>query len=184
MDKPVRELSLGERMKMELIAALLHQPRVLFLDEPTLGLDIVSQHRIRDFLRRVVAEKNITTILTSHYLQDIEALCRRVVIIDRGRIIHDGSLASVDREFSGHKQIELRFSGPAPRLRGSEWGEIVSCHEAGVRLRVEPARVTEVSRRALDLPGLEDIRIESVPVEEVIRKLFSRPDNSRTSTQP
>ena len=174
MDKPVRELSLGERMKMELIAALLHQPKVLFLDEPTLGLDIVSQHRIRDFLRRVVAEKKITTILTSHYLQDIEALCRRVVIIDRGRIIHDGSLAAVGRDFSQHKQIELRFAGRAPKLQGSEWGEVVSRDEVGVRLRVEPGRVTEISRRALDLPGLEDIRIESVPVEEVIRKLFSR----------
>ena len=174
MDKPVRELSLGERMKMELIAALLHQPKVLFLDEPTLGLDIVSQHRIRDFLRRVVAEKKITTILTSHYLQDIESLCRRVVIIDRGRIIHDGSLASIVRDFSDHKQIELRFSGRPPRLQGSEWGEIVRCDEAGIRLRVEPGRITEVSRRALDLPGLEDIRIESVPVEDVIRKLFTR----------
>lgn len=174
MDKPVRELSLGERMKMELIAALLHQPKVLFLDEPTLGLDIVSQHRIRAFLRRVVAEKKITTILTSHYLQDIEALCRRVVIIDRGRIIHDGSLAAVGKDFSDHKQIELRFAGRAPKLQGPEWGEVVNRDEAGVCLRVEPGRVTEISRRALDLPGLEDIRIESVPVEEVIRKLFSR----------
>jgi len=173
MDKPVRELSLGERMKMELIAALLHQPKVLFLDEPTLGLDIVSQHRIRDFLRRVVAEKKITTILTSHYLQDIEALCRRVVIIDHGRIIHDGPLTAIGRDVSGHKQIELRFSGRPPTLHGREWGEILGQDEAGVRLRVEPARVTEVSRRALDLPGLEDIRIESVPVEEVIRKLFT-----------
>ena len=173
LDKPVRELSLGERMKMELIAALLHQPKVLFLDEPTLGLDIVSQHRIRDFLRRVAAEKKITMILTSHYLQDIVSLCRRVVIIDRGRIIHDGSLAAVVRDFSDHKQIELRFSGKPPQLQGSEWGEILHQDEAGVRLRVEPGRVTEVSRRALDLPGLEDIRIESVPVEEVIRKLFT-----------
>ncbi len=174
MGKPVRELSLGERTKMELIAALLHQPKVLFLDEPTLGLDIVSQHRIRDFLRCVVAEKKITTILTSHYLQDIEALCRRVVIIDHGRIIHDGSLAAVGREFSNHKQIELRFSGRAPELRGAEWGEIAGRDEAAIRLRVAPGRVTEISRRALDLPGLEDIRIESIPVEEVIRKLFTR----------
>ena len=173
MDKPVRELSLGERMKMELIAALLHGPKVLFLDEPTLGLDIVSQHRIRDFLRRVVAEKGITTILTSHYLQDIESLCRRVVIIDRGRIIHDGPLTEVGRKFSGHKQIVLRFSGKPPDLAGAEWGEISGRDEAGVRLRVEPGRVKEVSRRALELPGLEDIHIEAVPVEEVIRKLFT-----------
>ena len=100
LDKPVRELSLGERMKMELIAALLHKPKILFLDEPTLGLDVVSQHRVRDFLRHLVAEEKITTILTSHYLQDIEALCRRVVIIDHGRIIHDGSWEQIVRNFS------------------------------------------------------------------------------------
>ena len=177
LDKPVRELSLGERMKMELIAALIHRPKVLFLDEPTLGLDVVSQHRVRDFLRQLVAEEKITTILTSHYLQDIEALCRRVVIIDRGRIIHDGSLADVERGFSDHKQIELRFSGRPPELPSGLWGEVVSRDEAGIRLRVEPGRVTEISRRALDLPGLEDIRIESIPVEEVIRRVFTAGKN-------
>lgn len=175
LDTPVRELSLGERMKMELIAALLHQPKVLFLDEPTLGLDVVSQHRVRDFLRQVVAEKKITTILTSHYIQDIQALCRRVVIIDHGKIIHDGPLSAVLADASDQKEIILKFSGPAPDLQGEEWGVIAGKDEAGVRLHVAPARVTEVSRRALALPGLEDIHITSMPVEEVIRQLFSNP---------
>jgi ABC-2 type transport system ATP-binding protein len=173
LDKPVRELSLGERMKMELIAALLHRPKVLFLDEPTLGLDVVSQHRVRDFLRQLVAEEKITTILTSHYLQDIEALCQRVIIIDHGRVIHDGSWEQIVRDFSDRKEIVLRFAGPPPELQGEDWGEPVSRDAATVRLRVPPARVTEISRRALDLPGLEDIRIETMPVEEVIRRVFT-----------
>ena len=173
LDKPVRELSLGERMKMELIAALLHRPKILFLDEPTLGLDVVSQHRVRDFLRHLVAEEKITTILTSHYLQDIEALCRRVVIIDHGRIIHDGSWEQIVRNFSDRKEIVLRFNETAPDLRGEEWGEVVSRDAATLRLRVTPSRATEISRRAIDLPGLEDIRIEAMPVEEVIRRVFA-----------
>jgi ABC-2 type transport system ATP-binding protein len=173
LDKPVRELSLGERMKMELIAALLHRPKVLFLDEPTLGLDVVSQHRVRDFLRQLVAEEKITTILTSHYLQDIEALCERVIIIDHGRVIHDGSWEGILQSFSGRKEIILRFAGRSPEMHGEEWGEIVSRDAATVRLRVPPTRVTEISRRALDLPGLEDIRIETMPVEEVIRRVFT-----------
>ena len=173
LDKPVRELSLGERMKMELIAALLHRPKILFLDEPTLGLDVVSQHRVRDFLRHLVAEEKITTILTSHYLQDIEALCRRVVIIDHGRIIHDGSWEQIVRNFSDRKEIVLRFKETAPDLQGEEWGEVVSRDGATLRLRVTPSRATEISRRAIDLPGLEDIRIEAMPVEEVIRRVFA-----------
>ena len=173
LDQPVRELSLGERMKMELIAALLHKPQVLFLDEPTLGLDVVSQHRVRDFLRHLVAEEKITTILTSHYLQDIESLCRRVIIIDHGRVIHDGPWDQIVRNFSDRKEIVLRFSGTPPDLQGTDWGEIIAKDAATLRLRVSPAQATAVSRRAIDLPGLEDIRIEAMPVEEVIRRVFA-----------
>jgi ABC-2 type transport system ATP-binding protein len=173
LDQPVRELSLGERMKMELIAALLHKPQVLFLDEPTLGLDVVSQHRVRDFLQHLVAEEKITTILTSHYLQDIESLCKRVIIIDHGRIIHDGSWDQIVRDFSDRKEIVLRFSGSPPELQGADWGEIISKDAVTLRLRVSFAQATAISRRALDLPGLEDIRIEAMPIEEVIRRVFT-----------
>ena len=173
LDQPVRELSLGERMKMELIAALLHKPQVLFLDEPTLGLDVVSQHRVRDFLRHLVAEEKITTILTSHYLQDIESLCKRVIIIDHGRIIHDGSWDQIVRDFSDCKEIVLRFSGSPPELQGADWGEIIAKDAVTLRLRVSFAQATAISRRALDLPGLEDIRIEAMPIEDVIRRVFS-----------
>jgi ABC-2 type transport system ATP-binding protein len=177
LDQPVRELSLGERMKMELIAALLHKPQVLFLDEPTLGLDVVSQHRVRDFLRHLVAEEKITTILTSHYLQDIESLCKRVIIIDHGRIIHDGSWDQIVRDFSDRKEIVLRFSGSPPELQGADWGEIIAKDAVTLRLRVSFAQATAISRRALDLPGLEDIRIEAMPIEDVIRRVFTTKRN-------
>src|SRR5438093_878510 len=103
LDTMVRELSLGERMKMELIAALLHAPRVLFLDEPTIGLDVVSQKKVREFLRVYNAENRIITMLTSHYMQDIEALCERVIIIDHGKIFYDGPLSSIIDRFATHK---------------------------------------------------------------------------------
>src|SRR6187200_1945681 len=107
--QPVRELSLGERMKMELIAALLHSPEVLFLDEPTIGLDVIAQHSIQSFLRYYQQTRQMTVLLTSHYMKDVAALCRRVVIIARGQIMYDGSLSGIVDRFSGHKVISLQF---------------------------------------------------------------------------
>src|SRR5919109_599632 len=109
MNVMVRELSLGERMKMELIAALIHEPRVLFLDEPTIGLDVVSQKRVREFLRIYNQQHRIVTLLTSHYMQDIEELCHRVLVIDRGKIFFDGPLTQIIDRFSGYKIISLTF---------------------------------------------------------------------------
>ena len=108
--QPVRELSLGERMKMELIAALLHSPEVLFLDEPTIGLDVVAQHNIQVFLREYQQRRKVTILLTSHYMKDVAALCRRVVIIAMGRIIYDGSLSGIVDGFSSHKVISLELA--------------------------------------------------------------------------
>src|SRR5215471_12121464 len=110
LGRPVRELSLGERMKMELIAALLHSPEVLFLDEPTIGLDVVAQHNIQMFLRHYQQVRQITILLTSHYMKDVAALCRRVVIIAGGRIMYDGSLSGIVDQFSGHKIVTLQWT--------------------------------------------------------------------------
>src|SRR3954447_19870838 len=115
MNVMVRELSLGERMKMELISALIHEPRVLFLDEPTIGLDVVSQKRVREFLRIYNSEHQIVTMLTSHYMQDIEELCERVMIIDHGKIFFDGPLDTIIDRFSGYKIISLTFQEPGER---------------------------------------------------------------------
>src|SRR5438552_17056122 len=145
MNVMVRELSLGERMKMELIAALIHEPRVLFLDEPTIGLDVVSQKRVREFLRIYNAEHHIVTLLTSHYMQDIEALCRRVIIIDHGKIFFDGPLTRVTERYAVHKVVGLTFADAAPRELGA-FGEIIEQTPHTVRLRVPRARATEVCR--------------------------------------
>src|SRR5476651_1405394 len=145
LDVMVRELSLGERMKMELIAALLHRPKVLFLDEPTIGLDVVSQKKVREFLRGYTERHGITTLLTSHYMQDIEELCDRVIIIDHGKIFFDGPLNSIIDRFSGYKIISLTFQDAGER-DFSALGEVVARTPVSVQLKVTRAKVTETCR--------------------------------------
>jgi ABC-2 type transport system ATP-binding protein len=172
LDVAVRELSLGERMKMELISALLHAPRVLFLDEPTIGLDVTSQQKVRDFLRSYNREHQIVTMLTSHYMEDIEALCRRVIIIDHGRTFFDGPLADIVDRFATHKIIGLTFSEP-PECDFADAGEIVEQDARNVKLRVPRARVTDVAREILASCRVHDISVTDPPVEEVIRQVFA-----------
>ncbi|MGI8482544.1 MAG: ABC transporter ATP-binding protein [Chthoniobacterales bacterium] len=171
MNVMVRELSLGERMKMELISALIHEPRVLFLDEPTIGLDVISQKRVREFLRLYNSEHRVVTMLTSHYMQDIEALCHRVIIIDHGRIFFDGPLSSIIDRFSGSKILSLTFDTAADR-DFSEFGEVVEQTPISVQLKVPRARVTDTCRRLLEECSVSDINVQELPVEEVIRQLF------------
>ena len=171
LDTMVRELSLGERMKMELIAALLHTPRVLFLDEPTIGLDVTSQKKVREFLRLYNSEHRIVTMLTSHYMQDIQELCRRVIIIDRGRIFFDGPLDSIIDRFATHKMLDLTF-GEATAQDFAAYGEVLAQTPQSVRLKVPRAKVTEVCRALLTNIQVSDISVQEPPVEEVIRQLF------------
>src|SRR6266403_1646803 len=167
----VRELSLGERMKMELIAALIHQPRVLFLDEPTIGLDVVSQKRVREFLRIYNEEHHIVTLLTSHYMQDIQELCHRVLVIDHGKIFFDGPLDEIVDRFSGYKILSLTFEKEATRDL-SRFGEVTEQTPVSVQLKVPRAKVTETCRELLEACDVSDINVQEVPVEEVIRQLF------------
>src|SRR6201984_3782803 len=171
MNVMVRELSLGERMKMELISALIHEPRVLFLDEPTIGLDVVSQKRVREFLRIYNSEHRIVTLLTSHYMQDIAELCDRVMIIDHGKIFFDGPLDTIIDRFSGDKAISLIFTSEAARDL-SRFGEITEQTPVSVQLKVPRAKVTETCRQLLEACDVSDINVQEVPVEEVIRQLF------------
>ena len=171
LDTMVRELSLGERMKMELIAALLHTPRVLFLDEPTIGLDVTSQKKVREFLRLYNSEHRIVTMLTSHYMQDIQELCHRVIIIDRGRIFFDGPLDSIIDRFATHKMLDLTF-GEATAQDFAAYGEVLAQTPQSVRLKVPRAKVTEVCRALLTNIQVSDISVQEPPVEEVIRQLF------------
>ncbi|MFK8115403.1 MAG: ATP-binding cassette domain-containing protein [Rubripirellula sp.] len=171
LSQPVRELSLGERMKMELIAALLHSPEVLFLDEPTIGLDVIAQHNIQQFLRYYQEKRKITILLTSHYMKDVAALCKRVVIIAGGRIEYDGSLAGIIDQFSGSKIITLQFAdGHRPSL--SELGEVLDETWPKARIRVNRTDVPRVLAEVLRDNPIEDVSVEDVPLEEVIAELF------------
>ncbi len=181
LKQPVRELSLGERMKMELTAALLHSPKVLFLDEPTIGLDVVAQHNIQQFLKRYQEERKITILLTSHYMKDVAALCRRVVIIAEGQIQYDGSLSGIIDKFSGHKIVTLLFSEADSdrllRTNGtttlSRFGQVLDIEPPRARLRIERSEVAHQLSGVLDSYSLEDIAVEDPPLEEVIAQLFS-----------
>lgn len=171
LDVAVRELSLGERMKMELISALLHSPRVLFLDEPTIGLDVTSQEKVREFLRSYNQGSKIVTMLTSHYMQDIEALCERVIIIDEGRLFFDGPLSGIIDRFATHKIVSLTF---AEAVHGdfAVLGEIVERTTQTLKLKVPRARVSDTCREILTTCRVTDIGVLEPPVEEVIRQLF------------
>ena len=174
----VRELSLGERMKMEIIAALLHQPKVLFLDEPTIGLDVVSQKIVREFLRDYNRRRRTTILLTSHYMSDIEALCRRVIIVDQGRIFFDGTLEEVVDRFADFKFITVHLDGrdTLPVFALSQFGTVVEYDFSKIRLRVQRDRVISTCKALLDSLPVVDLDIEEVPVEDIIRNIFLKGD--------
>jgi ABC-2 type transport system ATP-binding protein len=176
----VRELSLGERMKMELIAALLHRPRVLFLDEPTIGLDVVSQKAVRSFLRQYNRQHRVTILLTSHYMADIQELCDRVVVIHKGSKIYDGALDRLEGR-AGARQKIITFvpglGGPGGSAFPDDWrgpfGNATRDDTGKFTLRVPSERVVDVSQAILLQGPVADITIEEVPLEEVIADLFA-----------
>lgn len=179
--QPVRELSLGERMKMELIAALLHSPEVLFLDEPTIGLDVVAQHNIQSFLRHYQQLRKITVLLTSHYMKDVAALCRRVVIIAHGQIMYDGSLGGILDRFSGHKIITLVFPGESVPEGLAQFGELISREGPKVKLKVDRGGIAEALAAILARHTVEDVSVEDPPLEEVIAEVFSMANSQAES---
>jgi ABC-2 type transport system ATP-binding protein len=174
LGRPVRELSLGERMKMELIAALLHSPEVLFLDEPTIGLDVVAQHNIQSFLRHYQEVRKITILLTSHYMKDVAALCRRVVVIAQGRIMYDGSLAGIVDKFSGHKMVTLAFADDVVPERLERFGTLVEAQAPKVKIRVDRPVVAKMLAEVLDEYVVTDVSVEDPPLEEVIAEMFTQ----------
>ncbi|MEP3481518.1 MAG: ATP-binding cassette domain-containing protein [Fuerstiella sp.] len=183
LGQPVRELSLGQRMRMELIAALLHRPDVLFLDEPTIGLDVISQRRVQQFLRYYQKEQGITVILTSHYMKDVEALCERAVVINKGNVIHDGALSEIVDRFSQHKIIDLHL-GPEEVAEGIErFGTILDSKFPIVRIQIQKQDVSAVLTQLLSEYTIEDISVAERPLEDVIAELFSA-DDDESSPDP
>jgi ABC-2 type transport system ATP-binding protein len=167
----VRELSLGERMKMELIAALLHRPRLLLLDEPTIGLDVVAQGTIQRCLRDYHVRRGVTTLLTSHYMRDVEALCDRVLVINHGTLVYDGPLAKIVEQFSETKLVKLQFEEAAPEDLAA-FGEVVRREGPWADIKVERSRVASVLAAILDRHTVADVSVEEPPLEEVISKVF------------
>jgi len=169
--KPVRNLSLGERMKVEIVGALLHRPQVLFLDEPTIGLDVTMQKRIRAFIAAYNARHGATVLLTSHYMADVEALCKRVIVIHHGRILFDGPLASLADTFAAYKTIGVVLENGA---RLDAYGEVIHDDGERVTLRVPKAETSRVAARLLAEQQVLDLTIEEPPIEDVIELVFAQ----------
>jgi viologen exporter family transport system ATP-binding protein len=170
--KPVRNLSLGERMKVEIVGSLLHRPQVLFLDEPTIGLDVTMQKRIRTFVAEYNQRHGATVLLTSHYMADVEALCKRVIVIHHGRILFDGALASLGNEFAAYKTIGVLLENGNAELGG--YGEVISRDGDRTILRVPKAETSRVAARLLSEHEVLDLTIEEPPIEDVIEMVFAQ----------
>ena len=170
--KPVRNLSLGERMKVEIVGSLLHRPQVLFLDEPTIGLDVTMQKRIRSFVAEYNRRYEATVLLTSHYMADVEALCRRVVVVHHGRILFDGPLARIGDQFEAFKTLTVELQDPSADLSG--YGDVLERDRARVKLRVPKAETARVTARLLAERQVADLSVEDPPIEDVIELVFAQ----------
>jgi ABC-2 type transport system ATP-binding protein len=169
--KPVRQLSLGERMKVEVVGSLLHRPQVLFLDEPTIGLDVTMQKRIRGFIAEYNRRYGATVLLTSHYMADVVALCRRVIVIHHGRIMFDGNLSALSDRFAAYKTIEVALADGSSELGG--YGDVLERDGDRVKLRVPKVDTPRIAARLLSEQQVLDLTIEDPPIEDVIELVFA-----------
>lgn len=172
LNKPVRNLSLGERMKMEIVGALLHRPRVLFLDEPTIGLDVTMQRRIRNFVAQYNHRYGATVLLTSHYMADVEALCKRVIVIHYGQILFDGQLSELVGQFSAFKTVGVTLKNGDVDLNA--YGEVVTQEGSRVVLRIPKPETSQVTARLLSEQSIDDLTVEDPPIDDVIEQVFSQ----------
>ena len=188
LDKPTRQLSLGERMKCELAAALLHRPNTLFLDEPTIGLDVAMQVAIRDFVRRYNQRNEATVILTSHYMDDVVALCPRIIVIDAGKLIHDGELRGLIKAMDPDKRVSftLTLATPVTDEELAKLGVVLSREGVRITLRVPERELPGVVGHLLGSLRAADLGIEDPPLEEILRVLFGRgkPAAATTEAEP
>lgn len=182
LTQPVRKLSLGERMKAELLAALLHRPAVLFLDEPTLGLDVNAQANLRDFLREYNERYGATILLTSHYMGDITALCDRVLLIHEGSSIYDGSLSGLVDRFAPYREVRLELAQPMTTDQFQDFGEVVAIEGRSVQLLVRREVLTPTIARLLEQLPVQDLSVTEPPIEDIIGQVFR--SGSATEAQP
>lgn len=170
--QPVKKLSLGQRMQMEIIATILHDPKVLFLDEPTIGLDVVMQKKLREFIKDYNEKYNATIILTSHYMADVEVLCKRVIVIDKGRLLYDGLLSNLVKKYSPYKNLVVTFKKETEKKNFIKYGEIESFENQRLELLVKREDASKIVSEILTKFEVEDINIEDPQIEDVIRKVF------------
>jgi len=170
----IRKLSLGERMKCELIGALLHKPEIIFLDEPTIGLDVVAQHSLREFIKDLNRVYGTTVILTSHYMDDIEQLCKRVIVIDEGHLLFDGQLADLSKEFSAEKLLQVDFLKPVNRVDIERFGVVYEFVSERAALRIPADKTAQIVAEVLSSLPVADLTINAVPIEDVIRSIFAK----------
>jgi ABC-2 type transport system ATP-binding protein len=171
--KPTRQLSLGERMKCELAAALIHRPRILFLDEPTIGLDVSMQAVMREFIRSYNQTFGATVLLTSHYMADVAALCPRVIVIDQGKLLYDGDLGALAKRIRPDKLVSLKLGKPVTAAELLRFGEIVEHGDALVKVRISEGALREAVASILATLPVQDLTVEDPPLEEVMRQLFA-----------
>jgi ABC-2 type transport system ATP-binding protein len=173
LEKPVRQLSLGQRMKMEIIAALLHDPRVIFLDEPTIGLDGVAQKQIRHFLKKVNRERETTIILTSHYMEDIKSVCERIIVINRGENVYEGTYQDLVNQVSPFKIVEVTFESA---LDGEPQvdGEILEKNPYKLKMKIDRNKIKDVIAGLLTAYSVEDLSIEEEDITNVVEKIYLR----------
>ena len=179
LDKPTRQLSLGERMKCELAAALLHQPTTLFLDEPTIGLDVAMQVAIRDFVRSYNQRHEATVLLTSHYMDDVVALCPRIIVIDQGKLIHDGDLRSLIKQMDPDKRVSFTLVAPVADDELAKLGTVMTREANRVTLKVPERKIPEVVGHVLGALKTADLAIEDPPLEDILRVMFGKAKEAR-----
>lgn len=172
----VRKLSLGQRMKMELIAALIHNPKILFLDEPTIGLDVVMQKKMRDFVKEYNRRYNATVILTSHYMDDVKELCKRVIIIDKGKVLFDGALDEIIKKFANHKLLTVVFSKEVSEKDLKKIGEVKEFEMPKATISVLRDKVSSAAAKLLENFPVADLNIEEAKIEDIIREVFTGKD--------
>lgn len=181
LNQPVRKLSLGERMKAELLAALLHHPQVLFLDEPTLGLDVNAQVAVREFLQEYNQRYGATILLTSHYMADITALCDRVLLIHQGQLIYDGLLDGLLERFAPYRQVKVELAQSLPESKLADFGQIETIEGQEVRFLVPREHLTPTISRILAQLEVRDLSVSDPPIEEIIGRLFQTGETSSLS---
>lgn len=183
LKQQVRKLSLGERMKCELAAALLHRPKVLFLDEPTIGLDVNMQVRIREFIAEYNRRFHATVILTSHYMADVTALCQRIIVIDKGKIVFDGNLSLLIEQIAPSKIIRIELAHPVTEVQLGHFGQIHKHDGLHAELQVPRATTSAIAAQLLTELPIADVTIEDPPIEEVIGQVFAKQQITITSPQ-